>query len=113
LFIKRNFRKYRERLYKPKMTRTIKQGEYMKIEKMLIRKGLGGSFWVDRAAILKDAETERSAQICAQVALATQPCQILAKPGHEVVEAVSIALNEMQRVLAIIDNRSSKKRLAV
>ncbi len=52
------------------------------------------------------AETERSAQICAHLALATQPCQIVAKPGTGVFEGTSIVLNEMQRALALINFRS-------
>lgn len=46
-------------------------------------------------------ETDRSAQICAQIAMATKPVQILAKPGMGVDEAFMIAYNEMQRVLAL------------
>jgi methylaspartate ammonia-lyase len=55
------------------------------------------------------AETERSAQICAHVALATHPCQILEKPGVGVFEGTSIVMNEMQRALALIEYRSSGK----
>lgn len=46
-------------------------------------------------------ETDRSAQVCADVALATQPVQILAKPGMGVDEGYMIAYNEMNRVLAL------------
>jgi methylaspartate ammonia-lyase len=53
------------------------------------------------------AETERCAQICAHLALATQPCQIMEKPGSGVFEGTSIILNEMQRILALIDYRSA------
>ncbi|MFX0202507.1 MAG: methylaspartate ammonia-lyase, partial [Candidatus Hodarchaeota archaeon] len=53
------------------------------------------------------AETERSAQICAHVALATQPCHILEKPGMGVYEGTSIVLNEMQRALALVKYRST------
>jgi methylaspartate ammonia-lyase len=49
------------------------------------------------------AETERSAQICAHIALATQPFFILAKPGSGIFEGRSIMLNEMQRALALIN----------
>ena len=56
------------------------------------------------------AETERSAQICAHLALATQPCQILEKPGVGVFEGTSIITNEMQRALALIDYRSTGGR---
>ncbi len=46
-------------------------------------------------------ETDRSAQICAQIAMATRPVQILAKPGMGVDEAYMIAYNEINRVLAL------------
>lgn len=45
-------------------------------------------------------ETDRSAQCCVQVAMATQPDQILAKPGMGVDEGYMIVYNEMQRILA-------------
>lgn len=45
-------------------------------------------------------ETDRSAQVCTDIALATQPDQILAKPGMGVDEGYMIVNNEMQRVLA-------------
>jgi len=57
------------------------------------------------------AETERSAQICAHLALATQPRQILERPGMGVFEGTSIVLNEMQRALALIDYRSRAKKV--
>ncbi|MGB3347088.1 MAG: methylaspartate ammonia-lyase [Candidatus Humimicrobiia bacterium] len=50
-------------------------------------------------------ETDRSARICAHIALATGPCQILAKPGMGVDEAVMLINNEMQRTLTLIKNR--------
>lgn len=43
------------------------------------------------------AETNVSARVCAQVALATQPEQILAKPGMGVDEGYQIIANEMAR----------------
>lgn len=46
-------------------------------------------------------ETDRSAQVCVQCAMATQPDQILAKPGMGVDEGYMIVYNEMQRILAI------------
>lgn len=46
-------------------------------------------------------ETDRSAQVCVQCAMATQPDQILAKPGMGVDEGYMIVFNEMQRILAI------------
>ena len=45
-------------------------------------------------------ETDRSAQVCTDIALATQPDQILAKPGMGVDEGYMIVNNEMKRVLA-------------
>jgi len=55
------------------------------------------------------AETERSAQICAHIALATQPYQIMERPGSGVFEGTSIVFNEMQRALALINYRSGGK----
>lgn len=46
-------------------------------------------------------ETDRSAQICTHVAMATKPDQILAKPGMGVDEGYMIVFNEMQRILAL------------
>ena len=46
-------------------------------------------------------ETDRSAQICVHCAMATQPVQILAKPGMGVDEGYMIVFNEMQRILAL------------
>lgn len=46
-------------------------------------------------------ETDVSAKICMQVAMAVSPDQVLAKPGMGVDEAYMIAYNEMQRILAI------------
>ena len=46
-------------------------------------------------------ETDRSAQICAHIAMATGPDQILAKPGMGVDEGYMIVYNEMQRILAL------------
>ena len=45
--------------------------------------------------------TDRSAQVCVNVAMATQPDQILAKPGMGVDEGYMIVYNEMQRILAL------------
>jgi len=52
-------------------------------------------------------ETERSAQVCVNCAMATQPDQILAKPGMGVDEGYMIVYNEMQRILAL---RNAKKK---
>lgn len=54
------------------------------------------------------AETDRSVQVSAHVAIATEPHQILARPGYGIDEAFMITNNEMQRILAIL--RSRKER---
>ena len=46
-------------------------------------------------------ETNRSAEVCVECAMATQPDQILAKPGMGVDEGYMIVYNEMSRVLAM------------
>ena len=46
-------------------------------------------------------ETDRSAQVCVNCAMATKPDQILAKPGMGVDEGYMIVYNEMQRILAL------------
>ena len=46
-------------------------------------------------------ETNRSAEVCVQCAMASQPEQILAKPGMGVDEGFMICNNEMRRVLAL------------
>lgn len=46
-------------------------------------------------------ETNRSAEICSNIAMATRPDQILAKPGMGVDEGFMIVYNEMQRVIAL------------
>ncbi len=46
-------------------------------------------------------ETDRSAQVCVHCAMATQPAQILAKPGMGVDEGFMIVYNEMNRILAV------------
>ena len=53
-------------------------------------------------------ETDRSAQVCVHCAMATQPAQILAKPGMGVDEGFMIVYNEMNRILAI---RKAKRKL--
>lgn len=47
-------------------------------------------------------ETDRSSQICVDIALATRPDQILAKPGMGVDEGIMIVYNEMNRVLTLL-----------
>ena len=51
-------------------------------------------------------ETDRSAQVCVHCAMATQPEQILAKPGMGVDEGFMIVYNEMNRIIAL---RKAKK----
>lgn len=46
-------------------------------------------------------ETDRSAQVCVHLAMASEPDQILAKPGMGVDEGYMIVYNEMQRILAV------------
>lgn len=46
-------------------------------------------------------ETNRSAEVCAHIAMATSPVQYLAKPGMGVDEGYMIVFNEMNRVLAL------------
>ncbi len=46
-------------------------------------------------------ETERSAQVCVHIALATGADQLLAKPGMGVDEGLSIVRNEMARAIAL------------
>ena len=46
-------------------------------------------------------ETDRSAQVCVHCAMATQPIQILAKPGMGVDEGYMIVYNEMNRIMAM------------
>ena len=53
-------------------------------------------------------ETDRSAQVCVHCAMATQPVQILAKPGMGVDEGYMIVFNEMNRILAV---RKAKKNM--
>lgn len=47
-------------------------------------------------------ETDRSSRVCVNLALATQPDQVLAKPGMGVDEAIMIVKNEMNRILEIL-----------
>ena len=48
-------------------------------------------------------ETNRSAEVCAHIAMATSPVQYLGKPGMGVDEGYMIVYNEMSRVLALKD----------
>ena len=46
-------------------------------------------------------ETNRSAEVCAHIAMATSPVQCLAKPGMGVDEGYMLVFNEMQRILVL------------
>ncbi|MCL2571062.1 MAG: methylaspartate ammonia-lyase [Defluviitaleaceae bacterium] len=48
-------------------------------------------------------ETDRSAQVCTHISMATKPDQMLAKPGMGVDEGYMIVYNEMNRILALKD----------
>lgn len=50
-------------------------------------------------------ETDRSAQVCVHIGIATRPDQMLAKPGMGVDEGYMIVFNEMQRTLRLIEAR--------
>ena len=52
-------------------------------------------------------ETGTSARVCANIAIATQPDQMLAKPGMGADEGYMIVYNEMMRVLALIESRKN------
>ena len=53
-------------------------------------------------------ETDVSARVCANVAVATSPLQMLAKPGMGVDEPLMIVKNEMSRVLSIIQSKAKE-----
>jgi len=67
------------------------------VEAVLYCKGLGIGAYQGGSC----NETDRSAQVCAHIAMATQPDQILAKPGMGVDEGYMVVYNEMQRILAL------------
>ncbi len=50
------------------------------------------------------SETDTAARICAQVGLAVQPYQMLAKPGMGVDEGFCLTKNEMMRAIALLKN---------
>ncbi len=54
-------------------------------------------------------ETDRSAQVCVHCAMATNPDQILAKPGMGVDEGFMIVYNEMNRILAVRKAKAANK----
>ncbi len=49
--------------------------------------------------------SDRNAQVCAHVALATQADQLIAMPGMGVDEGLMIVYNEMQRALTLLQDR--------
>ena len=55
-------------------------------------------------------ETDRSAQVCVHLAMATGPDQILAKPGMGVDEGYMVVYNEMQRILALAKAKERQKK---
>ncbi len=55
-------------------------------------------------------ETDRSAQVCVHCAMASQPVQILAKPGMGVDEGFMIVYNEMERILAVRRAKAALKK---
>lgn len=56
-------------------------------------------------------ETDRSSQICTNIAIACKADQCLAKPGMGVDEGYMIVFNEMNRVLALAERRMTKKKV--
>lgn len=54
-------------------------------------------------------ETDRSAQVCTNIAIACGADQCLAKPGMGVDEGFMIVYNEMNRVLALANARTKRK----
>ena len=57
-------------------------------------------------------ETDRSSQVTVHIAIATQPDQILAKPGMGVDEGLMVIYNEMQRTLAILRHKMASGAVA-
>jgi methylaspartate ammonia-lyase len=54
-------------------------------------------------------ETDRSAQVSANIAMACAASQVLAKPGMGVDEGMMIVGNEMTRVAALVAARAERK----
>ncbi len=52
-------------------------------------------------------ETDRSAQVCTQIAMACSADQCLAKPGMGVDEGYMIVFNEMNRTMALVNSRKA------
>jgi methylaspartate ammonia-lyase len=74
------------------------------IEAILYAQQMGGRSYLGGSC----NETERCGQVCAHIALATNPDQMLAKPGMGVDEGLMVVFNEMQRTLALIRRRSER-----
>ncbi|MBO8138118.1 MAG: methylaspartate ammonia-lyase [Desulfotomaculum sp.] len=53
-------------------------------------------------------ETERSAQVCVHLAMATRPDQMLAKPGMSVDDAMMVVYNEMSRLQVLLRSKGIK-----
>jgi methylaspartate ammonia-lyase len=76
-------------------------GLHNSIEAVLYCKEVGKKVYLGGSC----TETDQSARLCANIALATQPFACSGKPGMGVDEALMIINNEMQRVLAICKAR--------
>lgn len=53
-------------------------------------------------------ETDLSSRVCVNIAIATSPVQILAKPGMGVDEGYMIVFNEMSRILTALEYKEKK-----
>ena len=71
------------------------------IEAVMICKRIGSKAYQGGTC----TETDISARVCTQVALAVQPYQILAKPGMGVDEGLMVVRNEMQRTMKLLQLR--------
>jgi methylaspartate ammonia-lyase len=74
------------------------------IEAVLYAKGQGVKAYLGGSC----NETDRSAQVCVHVAIATQPDQMLAKPGMGVDEGLMTVYNEMQRTMMLLEHRRGR-----
>jgi methylaspartate ammonia-lyase len=71
------------------------------IEAILYTKSKGvGAFLAGSSNV-----TDRNGQVCAHIALATRPEQVIAVPGMGVDEGLMILYNEMHRTLSLLQNR--------
>lgn len=78
-------------------------GLHNSVEAVLYCKKVGKKVYLGGSC----TETDQSARLCANIALATQPFACSGKPGMGVDEALMIICNEMQRVLGICKARGS------